>query len=56
MIHKWWICIILFLATWIVKNSWGSSWGKDGYIEFHKGHNECGLANEPILAYFNGEK
>jgi len=31
---------------WMVRNSWGSDWGIDGYIWLEYGFNTCGVADE----------
>merc|ERR1719446_820353 len=32
---------------WKVKNSWGTSWGMNGYVLIERGVNKCGIASGP---------
>jgi C1A family cysteine protease len=36
---------------WIVRNSWGSTWGEDGYIYLEMNQNTCGVADKPAMVY-----
>merc|ERR1711939_767972 len=35
---------------WIVRNSWNTDWGVQGYMYLPMGKNSCGIANEATIA------
>lgn len=40
---------------WIVRNSWNTDWGVDGFIYLPMGHNACGIADEATFVATGGK-
>lgn len=38
------------IPYWLVKNSWSSSWGMEGYIKIAWKDNTCGITRNPVVA------
>lgn len=40
---------------WIVKNTWSSHWGENGYVRMARKPADCGIATEPLYVEFEVE-
>lgn len=40
-------------AYWIIKNSWNTNWGEDGYIRIAFGSNQCLITDSPSIVVIN---
>ena len=38
---------------WIIKNSWGTDWGYNGYIYLQMGTDQCGITYQPVVPTLN---
>ncbi len=41
---------------WLVRNSWATNWGEDGYIYLELDANTCGLANEATFVSIGNDQ
>lgn len=63
LVHRWWFATHAILAVgwgeervswgsvkyWTVRNSWGRSWGRDGYAKMRRGNNDAGVETDASM-------
>lgn len=38
---------------WILKNSWGSNWGQNGFFKVKRGENKCSINKQITIPFVN---